>query len=171
MWHKHICALDSFVHQGNFSKQRYFCMHHLVKGDFSYSKVNATTRISEKTCLAQFMIAGLFDHNFMNNIEGNSKKLSRLKEVLSGDKTALLTDETTPSSPLQQVFLLLSNHCKAKNITLMHSTSVWHKWEKAILCTRFGCNFLMQILTSAVASLQVEIQHQNITYSIYKDIQ
>lgn len=38
------------------------------------------------------MIAGLFDHNFINNIEGNSMKLSRLKGgALSGDETALLT--------------------------------------------------------------------------------
>jgi len=123
-------------------------------------------------CLTKFMIAGLLDHNFMNSIEGNSMKLSRLKgEVLSGGETAFLLHKTTPSSLLQQVFLLLSNNCKAKNITPMHCTSVRRKWEKAVLCTRFGCNFLMQIWTPVVASLQVKIQNQNITYDIYKDIQ
>lgn len=82
------------------------------------------------------MIAGLFDHNFMNNIEGNSMKLSRLKgEVLSGDETALLTHKTTPSSLLQQVFLL-SNSCEAKkystnalrlSLTQMRESSSVHK--------------------------------------------
>lgn len=102
------------------------------------------------------MIGRLFDHYFMNNISGNGMKLSRLREVLSGDETALLTHKSTPSSLLSQISLLqttVQQKCSTDTLHLF-----WHKWEKTVLRTRLGCNFLMQIQTPVIASLQVKIQ-------------